>query len=443
MASSSTHSNATPGSSGSRGDDTRNPRAGDKRRERSEPLDDPTGGKKSRRAKPQAAVKAPQYHIKKNQIPEEQKGTKDCIYIHGYILYCVVSSRVPPPALTADQLNVFEECYAPGFLSILETNLRKTSTSTVGAVLMAKELRKKAEDAVKHGSTIAKHILRIHETFIIEIYSGVLCAGLTAWRPNFSSPPDTPYNKAHSLVLVETFKSVASSFTYRELAPMSSGINNHALITDLYHSYVFHYMKHKARIEGKETGKLEKIQDDSNISRRCVRLTDKRVDFGTLDKLPARVISLFSDPRCNSDDESGSDADHQHIFLVNKKDILNLIGLPEAKKCSNLAERTRVRRPNTTESGISFQLPPSDPIDSLDPETYNDLAAQTRFNYFQNGVALPLVEHHNKTDWMTMDKPTFMEKYGNNVLKLYNIPTEEERAEAGNMGWDGMKRIPT
>ncbi|KAJ6524070.1 hypothetical protein DFH09DRAFT_1096231 [Mycena vulgaris] len=431
MASSSTHSNATPGSSGSRGDDTRNPRAGDKRRERSEPLDDPTGGKKSRHAKPQAAAKAPQYRIKKNQIPEEQKGTK---------------------------LNAFEERYAPGFLSILETNLRKTSTSTVGAALMAKELRKKAEDAVKHGSTIAKHILRIHETFIIEIYSGVLCAGLTAWRPDFSSPPDTPYNKAHSLVFVETFESVASSFAYRELAPMSSGINNHALITDLYRSYVFHYMKHKVRIEGKETGKLEKIQDGSNISRRRVRLTDKRVDFGTLDKLLARVISLFSDPHCNSDDESGSDADHQRVFLVNKKGQRSISATTfthkledrhlkfdraaRGKKCSNLAERTLVRRPNATESDISFQLPPSAPIDWLDPETYNDLPAQTRFHYFQNGVALPLVEHHNKTDWKTMDKPTFMEKYGNNVLKLYNIPTEEELAEAGDTGWGWDEEDP-
>lgn len=34
-----------------------------------------------------------------------------------------------------------------------------------------------------------------------------------------------------------------------------------------------------------------------------------------------------------------------------------------------------------------------------------------------------------------MDKNTFMQKYGNDVLQLYDIPTSDEMEGKGNDGW--------
>ncbi|KAJ7681573.1 hypothetical protein B0H17DRAFT_1230271 [Mycena rosella] len=48
----------------------------------------------------------------------------------------------------------------------------------------------------------------------------------------------------------------------------------------------------------------------------------------------------------------------------------------------------------------------------------------------QGSIALPLEEHLSKTDWKTMSAKAFMKKYGDDVLALYNLPTEEEMANA-------------
>lgn len=135
-----------------------------------------------------------------------------------------------------------------------------------------KQLVKKAREDEKRGSTIAISILRVHETFLIEIYSTVLAAGLARWCPDIHSPPDTAYNKAHAIVYTKSFKAVASAFAYRYSSPSPSGINNPALINDLLNSYVFSYMKEKARVEASSAGKLVQIREESNASRRRKRV---------------------------------------------------------------------------------------------------------------------------------------------------------------------------
>jgi hypothetical protein len=98
-------------------------------------------------------------------------------------------------------------------------------------------------------------------------------------------------------------------------------------------------------------------------------------------------------------------------------------------------ERTRIIPVDPLESDLSFQMPEKAPIDFFDPVEFNDLPAKTRFRYAQYGVALQLVQFHDNTNWKTMNKEAFMSKYGNDVLKLYNIPIEEEMNKEGNSGW--------
>jgi len=48
-----------------------------------------------------------------------------------------------------------------------------------------------------------------------------------------------------------------------------------------------------------------------------------------------------------------------------------------------------------------------------------------------NGIALPLpAKMDPTTDWKTLSEDQFMKRYGNEVLKLYKLPTEEELANA-------------
>lgn len=170
------------------------------------------------------------------------------------------------------------------------------------------------------------------------------------------------------------------------------------------------------------------------------------------DKQPDRVLGIFSHPYCNSDDESGSDGEGGRVFIINKKEQrsvsattfvhklesrrLKFVRAQKGAKRTNIMERVRVAAQEPVESDISFHLPPRAPLDYFDPAYYNDLPVQTRFDYSKNGVALPLVQYHDNKDWKTMDKATFMEKYDNDVLKLYDIPTKEEMEGKGNEGWE-------
>ncbi|KAJ6779226.1 hypothetical protein DFH09DRAFT_1404904 [Mycena vulgaris] len=279
MASSSTGRNATPGPSAGGGTaGSGGPQAGEKRRAQS-PADDPSGAKKSRRGKAKTKAKISEYHVKPDEIPEEYKGTKECIHLHGYILYGICASDIAPPLPTPAYFEAFNQRFEPGFLEALKAKLTKPLAPNEGAAAMVKQLRDQAESELKRGSHIAKAILRIKDNFLTDIFSAVLTAGLIHWCPDLMSPSDTVYNKAHALIFIETFKSVAGSFAYRQLAPIPSGVNNHGMITRLFESFAFGYMRDKARAETKEAGKLAQNREDSNISRRRKTMCDKRVEY--------------------------------------------------------------------------------------------------------------------------------------------------------------------
>ncbi|KAJ7922127.1 hypothetical protein B0H13DRAFT_2306004 [Mycena leptocephala] len=430
------------------------PQAGGKRTadDRGSPLEDrPQAAKKSRKGG-KKKQKPKQFHLTKEQVPKEFLGLKNCIFLHGYIAYMITRSDVPPPLPGAALITAHERIFEPKFLAALDERLRTTSTRHVGAGAMVKALRDKATADLSSGSQIAKHILDIGEPFLLTIFSAILHAGLEKWCPDINSPPDTLYNRAHEIVFVQTFHSVAIGLGYRSLCPTPAGINNFEMIKDLYHSYVFAYMKDKARVERAEAGKLAQNKEDNNAFRRLKRLSEKRVAYAIEDKLPDRVVALVGEPYCNSDDESGSDGEGNHAYIVSaklqrgvsattfvhklEKRRLAFVLQQKGRRRTNLHERTRVRVEESVESDISYHMPKNAPIDYFDPEFFNDLPAKTRFAISKNGVALPLPQYHANKDWKTMPKTAFMAKYGNEVLKQYDIPTPEEMDGQGNSGWE-------
>lgn len=79
------------------------------------------------------------------------------------------------------------------------------------------------------------------------------------------------------------------------------------------------------------------------------------------------------------------------------------------------------------------KLPKKVPIDWFEPAFWNNsLTLRERASYIEDGihVALPLEEFcrtwEKCTEWKNLSDKEFMEKYGDNVLKDYKIPTPEE-----------------
>lgn len=98
-------------------------------------------------------------------------------------------------------------------------------------------------------------------------------------------------------------------------------------------------------------------------------------------------------------------------------------------------EMRTVTDPPTPSSALSRVLPVGVPIDFWDPKFYNEeLDVQEKAMYINTGVAFPLgkfCNDENASKWAKMPAKEFMEKYGNEVLAQYNLPTPEEIAALG------------
>ncbi|KAJ7111667.1 hypothetical protein C8R44DRAFT_882737 [Mycena epipterygia] len=61
------------------------------------------------------------------------------------------------------------------------------------------------------------------------------------------------------------------------------------------------------------------------------------------------------------------------------------------------------------------------------------MLAAMRHAYAKKGaIALPLEGHLMKKDWKSMNETTFMKKYRNDVLALYDLLTAEEMVQEGS-----------
>jgi hypothetical protein len=77
-------------------------------------------------------------------------------------------------------------------------------------------------------------------------------------------------------------------------------------------------------------------------------------------------------------------------------------------------------------------MPESVPIDWFDPEAWNSFTVRERVEYTAGGISvgLPLEKHCDTlakcAEWKNLPEEEFMEKYGNDVLAQYQMPTEAE-----------------
>jgi len=77
-------------------------------------------------------------------------------------------------------------------------------------------------------------------------------------------------------------------------------------------------------------------------------------------------------------------------------------------------------------------MPESVPIDWFEPEAWNSFTVRERLEYTAGGISvgLPLEIHCDTLEkcakWKNLPEEEFMEKYGNDVLAQYHMPTEAE-----------------
>ncbi|KAJ7181441.1 hypothetical protein C8R43DRAFT_838998, partial [Mycena crocata] len=244
---------------------------------------------------------------------------------------------------------------------------------------------------------IARNVTQIDEVYLHTIFSAVLQFGLIEWCPDIlASDANSMYNSAHELIALRTFQQVAASHAYVRLGPNLTNLGDMALLRQWYRNFVFSYMYKKARAETLEPGSSTRLGNSTVylVKKKVARNPNVKKFFRWVDEERAKVSS--------------------------------------ASNGTGVEERTREDDPDDAESSISRRFPKRAPLDWFDPEYFNSLPANLRARYRKGGISLPLPQHWQNTDFQTMADAEFMEKYGNEVLKLYKLPTKEEL--------DGMKR---
>jgi hypothetical protein len=87
--------------------------------------------------------------------------------------------------------------------------------------------------------------------------------------------------------------------------------------------------------------------------------------------------------------------------------------------------RIHIAGPQSNPTDIGRRFPPNATIDWFEPAYFNNLPISLRHKYCHNGIAFPLRAHWAE-NWQGLTDEEFMEKYGNAVLALYNIPTDAD-----------------
>ncbi|KAJ6550328.1 hypothetical protein B0H19DRAFT_1265159 [Mycena capillaripes] len=316
--------------------------------------------------------------------------------------------------------------------------ISQSRTAVQAAHVQATKLIK---DAKTIAGPIACDIPGIPASHLATVFTMVSKAGLKGYIPDVEGPVQSRYNELHRHLAVSAFQFLSSSFALYAL-----NVDNHIaqdgdLLTDMFDNFVFGTLAQKTKMERRNPGSLGQSLENSVAFKPRTRLGATR--FQTAKRLGLRkpVQRMAYVREAHSDDEH-SPIQGRHTrdkpgrnSVVGKFFVAKLDVKSDEYRARNPVpgqKKPEVRKrddPLLPASNISLVLPPDVPIDFFTPDFYNALTVKERARYANTGVAFPLEPYAFAPEhaaWKKMGKAEFMEKYGNNVLKRYNIPSQEE-----------------
>ncbi|KAJ7105552.1 hypothetical protein C8R44DRAFT_806431 [Mycena epipterygia] len=395
------------------------------------PAPPPTKNKRAKGMAPASSKKkqrGDKFHLKRGDVEDADKSLQSTMVQHIRLLWGLYSSNsLPsPPAETA--MDHFEQNFGTAeeideFISTLKYK-HKDAKKRI-------RLFRNDPQTIHSRSLITRNIVAMSDEDLDTIYSAVIVSGIINWNPDVLGSPDSMYNIAHERVAIRTFQVVCAAHGYSRLGPNLTNLMDRVLLTGFYRNFVFSYILKLVKAEMKEPGRLDVMIANKNTYSRRTRLADGRTVYileSGYPKAPGtKQVIAYLRKKKNARSTKVETWIHGTVDLGRIKRI-QALGLAAQVK----EERIRTADPNDiTGSEISQRLPvPGVPLDWFDPEYFNAMPAAMRHTYAKKGaIALPLEEHLMKKDWKNMDEATFMKKYGNDVLALYDLPTAEEMAQ--------------
>lgn len=391
------------------------------------------------------------YRLKKG--PKDSHAAKDAYYECLRLLWGLESSTQVPTLPPADVLTEYNKRFADGFNpltttdptslsltqqrfldSIANATINPQSASRTQARLAAWE-----EQALKYAMAECKR----HQ--------------LMAWRPDFRSSPNTPYNTVHRMIAENIFVTLASSHAFAHKRINLRYVQDEEFLRQTFNHFVFYLQRRNWKKELVTPGSVSQTAQDAVMFNRRGRLKDARVDE-VGDMAPRRHLRAVEDPAQHSCDERKTvkvDYTVPGTGAVEQRDTEAFVpyGMPmrSAKftryyahldKSTEVTKARTKRRPGGAVSakpkiprirvpdvgeGKVRKLPDKTPIDWFNPDEFNALPPAVRRRYAHHPrVAFPLDEElmyqTPPHESMTMKEADFMKNYGEQVLALYHIP---------------------
>ncbi|KAJ6450953.1 hypothetical protein C8R47DRAFT_1170681 [Mycena vitilis] len=307
------------------------------------------------------------------------------------------------------------------------------------AVSAAKDLATTLiRDAKAISSLIANDVARIPENHLATVFTMILKAGLQGFCPDLEGPVQSTYNQLHRHLAVSGFQFLASSWALCALEVNVNVAANTELLCDIYDHFTYGTLAQKTRMERRRPGSLSQSLTHGAEFKARARLRDVRFKAASRLELRKPVQRMACVQEAHSDDEHSSGRVREKPGrnpVVGKFFRTELDPAAEAYRKRNAKSgqrepKARIRgNPLLPASDIGVILPPDVPVDFFTPEFFNALTLKERARYVKTGVAFPLkdfVFDEAHDDWKTMGKKEFMEKYGDDVLDQYDLPSAEE-----------------
>ncbi|KAJ6572610.1 hypothetical protein B0H10DRAFT_2237475 [Mycena sp. CBHHK59/15] len=297
------------------------------------------------------------------------------------------------------------------------------------------------QKSLQNAMNLHIHIL-LNATSSLDVPAIPNAATVASFQQMFSSAQDIhnhaaniSYNHQDTTANITKLRSGAALQPGSTIAKNIAQVDDHILHTIFSASYLFHYLKEQLQKELKTPGKVAEGAENREIYRRRTALTNNRYDSVRKQGFRRLVGRLVAEEACNSDDEPVKLNNGKWVYYRQAKRPRNpyvtsfcrWVDEQIEKVAKAKGRRPKCDREEAPEGTQRF---------------FNSLPANMRAEYRDNGIALPASEHCNKPDWKTMSDAVFMAKYGNEVLKNYNLPTDAELAQieqnmADNDGSDG------
>ncbi|THV08115.1 hypothetical protein K435DRAFT_641821 [Dendrothele bispora CBS 962.96] len=373
---------------------------------------------------------------------EDIRSTNTALITHIRILaefFEEISMPMPTPEHLIEQFNTKFSTNA------IYDGLSQPVSLTQRTAISEKVAKLTSATNSRSSSSHLRNMSKVPTSKLTVILTAVCSFGLSRWWPDYTGNFNTPYNNAHRAVALSTFQEAVATHAYNHLCPLRSQANNIDLTTRMYDHYVHYYLKQQVVAELKTPGSAKTKLVKTNTYKRRSKLQRLRVEYLQQQGYPPRIVDLFGEPECVSEDER--DPQTGILYKIKKPGRSARVSQFAAKidehRVRNMVYKRGSRQPDVRQEAPperdlnpTLHALPSNktPIDWFDPEWFNARDVEIRKEYMGQVpiVALPrnwqvfFDGPANMADAMKAEKlVNFMApgNDGNTIYSNYTLPS--------------------